>query len=372
MRQRATIFTNRSGFEEGGHPNDGLPSSSTNFSVRVSAEAPENSIAASLIEDLDQASVAHMPEWLTVVKQAYGHSSVHLQASSNQGHRGLLSAILIRSRLFGTVLSSMPFLDAGGPLSSSNDLAVHLVEHLLREAARLGADWVELRCRDQLPLPVLPLQSKVNLVLPLAPDADHLWREFDPKVRNQIRKAERGGLSVEIGGRELLNEFYDVFAVNMRDLGSPVHSKGFFEATLNCFQAQVAVVRKGAVPVGGLVALRFKKCLIVPWASSLRAYRPSCPNMILYWEVIRRACTEGLKRFEFGRSSRGSGTYQFKRQWGATEEPLFWYSIPLGPAGRRPLWGDGRQRTRLVQLWQRLPVRLTRWIGPPIRKYLTQ
>jgi hypothetical protein len=124
------------------------------------------------------------------------------------------------------------------------------------------------------------------------------------------------------------------------------------------------LVNKGSATVGGLVALAFKDRVIVPWATCLKEHFALCPNMLLYWETIRTACLEGFARFDFGRSTRQSGTYHFKRQWGAEEEPLFWYRIPI-PAHQS-------SSDRLARMWQRLPLAVTRQVGPHIRKYLIQ
>jgi CelD/BcsL family acetyltransferase involved in cellulose biosynthesis len=94
--------------------------------------------------------------------------------------------------------------------------------------------------------------------------------------------------------------------------------------------------------------------------------------MLVYWETMRAACREGFRRFDFGRSSRNSGTYQFKRQWGAVEQPLFWYTIPLTPAKSTSIASAGAGRGLVAKVWQRLPPSVTRWLGPRIRKYLTQ
>jgi serine/alanine adding enzyme len=153
-----------------------------------------------------------------------------------------------------------------------------------------------------------------------------------------------------------------------------VHARGFFQAVLDGFgdQALIAIVRKDAQPIGGLIALTFKNSLIVPWASSLRQYLSLCPNMLLYWETLRSACLEGFQRFDFGRSSRNSGTYRFKRQWGAVEEPLFWYTIPLTASLRPTLSSSDPKAALLARLWRYLPLHVTRWLGPHIRKSLTQ
>ena len=201
-----------------------------------------------------------------------------------------------------------------------------------------------------------------------------MWCQFDKSVRNQIRKAERAGLSIEIGGAEHLRAFYDTFVVRMRDLGSPVHGSGFLSAVLDGFgnRARVVLVRKGATTVGGLVALAFKDRLVVPWAACLKDYFALCPNMLLYWETLRSACSEGFGRFDFGRSTRDSGTYYFKRQWGAREEPLFWYTIPVARQNRPSMSTDGKGAALLTKAWQRLPLAVTRQLGPRIRKYLVQ
>jgi serine/alanine adding enzyme len=326
-----------------------------------------------VVGDVDHASVAHAREWFTVIKDAYGHSPLYFLAQDDAGE-GLLPAFLLRRPLFGTVVTSMPFLDAGGPCSRSPRIAAALVAHLVRVAAHLGAGRVELRSTRELDVPAAAMRDKTNLVLPLPARPEGLWQQLDAKVRNQIRKARSAGLSVEFGGVEMLDAFYEPWAMNMRELGSPVHGRYFFSAIFAAFgrAARLAVIRRGAVPIGGLVALAFKDRLVVPWASSRREYFSSCPNMLLYWETLRAACLEGFEHFEFGRSSRDSGTYRFKRQWGAVEEPLFWYTIPLRAGAGHGLSTADTSGAALAALWRRLPLAVTRALGPTIRKGLSQ
>jgi FemAB-related protein (PEP-CTERM system-associated) len=311
-------------------------------------------------------------QWYTVIRQAYGHKPLYLQAEDTTGVNGILPAFLIQSWVFGTVVTSMPFLDVGGPCTSSAMHLDALVSHLLQEAASHGAGLVELRCARPLDLPFQASNDKVNLILPLPKDSDRLWSQLDTKVRNQIRKAERSGLSIEYGGNEKLAEFYSIFAQNMRDLGSPVHAIGFFQAILNTFgeNASVVLVRNDTQAIGGLIALSYKDVLFVPWASSLRQYFSLCPNMLLYWESLRKACLDRFRLFDFGRSSRHAGTYRFKRQWGAIEQPLFWYSIPIRTHPRKHLSQTDGPGAILAQLWRSLPLRMTKWLGPMIRKSL--
>jgi len=326
------------------------------------------------IADCGESRLAHAAEWFTVIQRAYGHEPLYLRGEDGDGRRGLLPAFIVRRPLMGTVVSSMPFLDGGGPCSSSTAMDDALVAQLIEEARGIGAAVVELRGPSRLGIAAEPMEHKVNLTLALPADAGRLWQQFDGSVRNQIRKAERSGLSVELGGAEKIDDFYAIFCARMRELGSPVHAREFFTAIVDIFggKARVALVRKGRSAIGGLIALAFNGVLTVPWASCLREHLSLCPNMLLYWETIRAACTERCWRFDFGRSSRGSGTYRFKRQWGAVEEPLLWYRIPTSGRPARPRESAERGAALLTGSWRRLPLPLTRSLGPHIRKYLTR
>jgi serine/alanine adding enzyme len=280
----------------------------------------------------------------------------------------------VRRPLFGTAVTSMPFLDGGGPCSTSTAVEGGLVESLIAEARRLNARLIELRCNRRLNIAWEPAEHKVNLTLPLPSSAEQLWQRLDRTIRNQLRKAGRCGLAVDFGGAEKLEAFYNIFAIRMRELGCPVHDRAFFRAIVHEFgaHARVALVRKGETPVGALLALGFRDTLTVPWASCLSEYRTLCSNMLLYWETIRTACVEGFRRFDFGRSSRGSGTYRFKKQWGAVDSPLFWYTIPLHGRAHTVSADDGGVGSFLTSAWRHVPLTLTRGFGPRIRRFLIQ
>ena len=347
-----------------------------------------------VVDASSQARLAHAAEWFTVISRAYGHEPLYLVADSDAGC-AVLPAFVVRRPLVGAIVTSMPFLDSGGPCAASPTVAALLVERLITEARARRARLVELRSAERLAIDAQPLDSKVNMTLALDGGPDALWRRFDKGVRNQIRKAERSGLTVEVSGTAGLPAFYDVFVERMRDLGSPVHALAFLQETVDRFgaRARVVLVKKGPATIGGLVAMTFKDRVIVPWATCLKEHFALCPNMLLYWETIKRASLDGVARFDFGRSTRDSGTYHFKRQWGAQEEPLFWYRIPVDARRRGSAEAFALQQSSsalqrwsakpfgerapssnelLARMWQRLPLAVTRQVGPRIRKYLIQ
>jgi len=327
-----------------------------------------------VVEESAEANLAHAPEWLPIIQRAYGHDPFYLSAEDDQGGSAVLPAFVVRRPFFGSVVTSMPFLDSGGPCGSSPALSRILIEHLIAEARGIGARSIELRCSKRIDIGIRPAEHKVNMTLPVPADVGRLWGQLDKDVRYQIRKAERSGLTIESGGAEKLTAFYDMFAVRMRDLGSPVHAPGFLAAVVDHFgsRARVLLVRKDGMTIGGLIALAFKDRLTVPWASCLKEHFSLCPNMLLYWEALRAACAEGFRRFDFGRSSRDTGPYRFKCQWGAQEEPLFWYTIPIAASAARST-SDHRGGTAfLSRTWQHLPLSVTRQVGPRLRGYLIQ
>jgi FemAB-related protein (PEP-CTERM system-associated) len=200
-----------------------------------------------------------------------------------------------------------------------------------------------------------------------------MWKGFDAKVRNQIRKAQKSELVASWDGPQALEEFYEVFAQNMRDLGSPVHSKKLFIAIFEEFADSVKfmLVKKGNLTIGGAVCFLFKDTLQVPWASSRREYFSSCPNNLLYWEMIRWGCENGYRRFDFGRSSPGSGTYRFKQQWGTREESLYWQCWKKNNSRQTLIHANDPKYQWMIRVWQNLPVPVARVIGPVVRGHLS-
>jgi len=248
-----------------------------------------------------------------------------------------------------------------------------LLDRALQLRNECGADCIELRHRAPMfEEEGLLRQDKVTLMLDISSDSENLWKTLSSKVRNQVRKAEKSGLSTRLGGAELLEEFYQVFAVNMRDLGSPVHHPDFFAQIFSEFgdRARLLVVRDGHRTIGGLIGLFFEKTMIVPWASCLREYFPKCPNNILYWNAFQIAKEFGCNTFDFGRSSIGSGTYNFKLQWGAKPVQLNWQSFYKKRQPAAVGLSENGKMVAASKLWSHLPVKLTVLLGPAIRKYI--
>ena len=319
----------------------------------------------------------HLFAWKQAIERAYYHECPYLAAQDGQGViRGIFPLALMKPPLLRPVLVSLPFCDYGGVLSDGPEAARELVAHALELAGAHRAE-PDIRCPQPMPqLGELPLfavsNHKVRMVLDLPGSAGELWDGFKSKLRSQIRKPGKEGLEFRLGSLELIDEFYAVFRRNMKELGSPVHARQWFESVLDAFgeSARVgAVYHRGRAVAAGMV-LECGRTLTVPWASTLREHNHLSPNMLLYWGFLEYACEAGFRRFDFGRSTPDEGTYRFKQQWGARPKPLFWYS----PAGRRakPAPATNNNARRMAEkAWSRLPQAVADTLGPRVRKFIS-
>ena len=307
----------------------------------------------------------HSWRWRGVFSRAFGHEPVYLVARQGGVITGVLPMVQIKSLLFGRTLTSLPFLNYGGVMADAAGTARALIDHASAEARTRRCSHVELRHVERQ-FPDLPCkQHKVSMRLGLG---DGLWDGLDRKVRNQIRKAEKSGLAVERGGDALVNDFYTVFARNMRDLGTPVYSRRLFEEVLRVFpeRAQLHVVRLDRVPIAAGLTYRTAAMVQLPWASSVRRYNALCPNTLLYWDAIQYAHQRGAGIFDMGRSTPNEGTFKFKAQWGAEPAPLHW-EYQLMMSGALPNISPANPKYQFaISLWQKLPVAVTTRVGPMI------
>lgn len=319
------------------------------------------------------AELYHDYRWRALIAEVFGHGSHYLLArESSHRVRGVLPLVRMTSRMFGDFLVSMPYLNYGGILADSDGATVALLSEAQKLAADLGVEHVELRHRGRPSLDLPVRDDKVTMNLTLPPDADALWASFKGKLRSQIRRPEKAGASVRQGGAELAADFYAVFARNMRDLGTPVYPRRFFDGVLAKFpeQARIFVVDLAGRPVAAGLVLIHRSTAEIPWASSLREANHESVNMMLYWSVLRDAIQRGLKRFDFGRSSRDSGTYRFKAQWGAEPEQLLWhYWLPAGRPLPRLTPNNPKYRAAIA-IWRKLPMPVANFLGPRIVRNL--
>ncbi len=325
------------------------------------------------VERHPHSKLYHLLEWNQMVQRTFGHPIKYFVLRNNGSVEGVLPLTDFKSLLFGHIGVSLPFVNYGGPLLRDSNNNSRLFQHLSAVRERQKFKSIELRLDEQVETPLPCKQHKVTFYLELPDSSEELWQSFKSKLRSQVRRPTKDKMYAKTGSRELLDDFYSVFSENMRDLGTPVLPRIFFERIFETFPKSaniVSVYSEDHQPVAASFLLHHKNCMEIPWASSVRKYNRSSPNMLLYWESLKLSIEKNCRVFDFGRCTPGTGTYRFKKQWGAIEKPLYWYYI-LPEIDKIPDVDPKNPKYDLfVKIWQKMPLSLARALGPWIIKHI--
>lgn len=334
----------------------------------------------SYVKNHPDANLYHLSFFKTVVQNTYRHPGFYFKAlDENSEIRGILPLFFFRSLIFGRELISLPFCDYGGILADTPEIFILLFNKAKELMCNLECKTLELRQISKQPFlfdtsfspdgKLSVISSKVRMLLDLPESPDILFSSFSPKLRSQIRKPQKEGCICRNGGVELVEDFYDVFVFNMRDLGSPVHSKQLIINMLTDYpqSSHLFVVYHLQKPIACSLVAGVNSFLVNPWASFKRSHQKIAPNMLLYWEMLSFAIKKGYRTFDFGRSTHDEGTYRFKAQWGASPQQLHWYKYcsQIGTSDN-----FSAKKESFIKIWSRLPLGITRVFGPLLRKHI--
>ena len=310
----------------------------------------------------------HLSAWSLRVAEGLGTRVRWLVSMDGAAIAGVLPLHHVRSVLFGSRLVSSPQAAYGGPVAQDGGVASALVEAATAEAERLGVGYLELRLRQDGPSTQggrwHGSDLHVTIGGPIAADADAILAAVPKKTRADCRKADEA-LVAEESPRQFA-AFHALFAENQRDLGTPVLPRRFLRSVADCAElgARVLVVRHGEVPVAACLSLAYADRVLPYWAGASSAALALHPNHGLYLNVLRRARAAGLSTFDFGRSRRGSGSYDFKRRWGFAEAPLA-YRYRLVRAQSPPDLNPANPKYhRKIEAWKKLPLWAANAVGP--------
>jgi len=319
-------------------------------------------------------SIYHLSSWKLLIENIFDHKCFYLYAKNQDGDIcGVLPSVNLKSRLFGNFIVSMPFFNYGGVLADNKEITQLLQNNLEGLAADLNVSHVQYRESVERQENILAVSTtKVNMILDLPETAVELGKLIGSKRRSQIKRPIKEGVSHKIGKAELLDDFYQVFCENMRDLGTPVYGKSFFENILETFKEHctICVVYWQGKPVSSGFLITYKGRMEIPWASTLSYANRISVNMYLYWQILSNAIEAGCKEFDFGRSTIDEGTYRFKKQWKSEPQQCYWYHwVPEG--GELPNLSPSNAKFDLaIKMWKKLPLPITNTLGPFLVKNL--
>jgi FemAB-related protein (PEP-CTERM system-associated) len=370
----------------------------TNISVRQ-AESVDRTPWNDYVARHQDGLAYHFFAWKDAVENSYGFNSPYFLAVKDDQIVGVLPTTHVHLPINNKgSLISLPYCDAGGILADCPETIDMLFKYACNYALERRISRIEIRSsinylnqcnHENINLlnsisensqPEMGFHKKVRMLLDLPKDSNELFSTFKSKLRSQIKKPDRDGLIVKIGGSELIADFYSVFVENMKSLGSPVHSRKWLCNIFKYFgdRAKCGVVfMPDKTPAAGGIILCHDNVVSLPWASSLRRLNNFSPNMLLYWTFLKYAADNGYRCFDFGRSTPGEGTYNFKAQWGAKPHPLFWRQWEITKnrvfleSPSKILNSNNFSRDMAEKIIQKMPLTIATFLGSKIRKYIS-
>lgn len=323
------------------------------------------------VSQCPDASFFHLSGWKKIIEGVFHHKTVYLLAERHGTIVGVLPLAQVRSRVFGHSLVSLPFCVYGGCAVIDPTALPVLHKAAIDLAGQLGVDHLELRNLEDRE----PTWAKQDLYVTfrkeLLPDVDANMLAIPRKQRAMVRKGIKAGLRSEID--DSIDRFFSLYADNVHRHGTPPFPRQYFAELKRVFGSRCevqTVVDSSGRPVSGVLSFYFKDEVLPYYAGDTTAARDLAANDFKYWSLMQRACERGCRVFDYGRSKRGTGSFDFKSNWGFEPRPLR-YEYKLIRGARVPENNPLNPKYRLfIEAWRRLPRPVVNWLGPRIVRNL--
>lgn len=322
------------------------------------------------VDACPEATFFHRAGWKRVIEEAFGHRTWFLYAERNGQIEGVLPLAQIKSRLFGNSLMSLPFCVYGGVAAGDEPVRTALEDEAGALAQRLKVDFMEMRNRVQRHNDWPSKDLYVTFRKPIDSDPEKNLLAIPRKQRAMVRKGIKADLRGEVD-RDT-SRFFDAYAESLRNLGTPVHARRYFDLLMEVFGAdcEILTVTKGSQVVSSVMSFYFRDEVLPYYGGGTALARDVKGNDFMYWDLMCRASERGITVFDYGRSKKGTGSYSFKKNWGFEPEPLH-YEYQLVKATEVPDVNPLNPKYQLlINTWKRLPLSITKMLGPLIARQL--
>jgi FemAB-related protein (PEP-CTERM system-associated) len=334
-------------------------------------EPGEEEEADTFVKACPAGTFFHLSGWKTIMERILKRKCFWLTARRDSRICGVFPISLVRNRIFGDCLVSLPLAVYGGVCADARDTYFLLLEAGKELATRLGAQYLEMRNRTEPFETGLPRRDLyVTFTQDLSPGPEKLLKALPRDTRYAVRKSQKSGLEWTEDLTD--DEFYEIYAQSVHRLGTPVFPRELFRSLRREFPnaCRLFGVRKGKTPIAGVLCFYFRDQVLPYYGGSIAESHKDSPNNFMYWSLIEQSCREGYGSFDFGRSKKGTGSFHFKSAWSmqVTELP---YQYQLVRAKEVPHMSPVDKKFQLpVAVWKRLPLSWTKVIGPGIIRWI--
>jgi len=317
------------------------------------------------------ATFFHQLAWKCVMEKTYGYEPYYFCCKRGDRITGIAPAFLVSNWMTGRCLISLPFAVYGGVCAEDQETKRALISRMEELAAKLDVEYLELRNREgQIGGRYIANERYATFTLPLTTNVQAVYNAFPKDIRYMLRKAEKIGLRAQ-HGFDQLDQFYRLMTVNLRRLGTPAFPRAVYENLIREYPGQIdlTLVYLGEEPVAGGMSFIFRDWIQPYYVGSEEKAKAIAANNFLWWEMIRFAASKGLTTFDFGRSKKGSGNYDFKKKWNPRIENLD-YQVRLFRRKEMPNFSPANPKFEFAtNLWKKLPIGLTRALGPRVIRW---
>jgi FemAB-related protein (PEP-CTERM system-associated) len=317
-----------------------------------------------------EGSFFHLLAWHRTIKKTYGHTSKYLYALRDNEWVGVLPCFVVGGRPFPRALVSVPIGVTGGILASDEEAAELLRCAAYDYAQREGLEYVEYKSEKPL---FANLATKSDLYFSfhqtLYGDREKQLKCIPRKTRAVLRSSERARLRGNYN-RSDLDPFYDLYTLSLRALGTPAFPKSLFENALNECRSDFVTIREAGRIIGVVMNFYYKDTMLPFFAGTVPEARGVGINNYIYWYMLETGYDLNYRRFDFGRSKKGTGAFKFKKNMGM--EPIeLEYQYDLVTAKEMPQVNPNNPKyEKVIRAWQKLPLAATKILGPMIQKRL--
>ena len=321
------------------------------------------------VETCPEATFFHKAGWKQVIEDSFGQRGHFLYAERDGAVVGVLPLVHVRSRLFGNRLVSNAFCVDGAPAALDAEAHAALDARAGELLATLDADYVEYRNPQRLH-PDWGRKEGLYATFdrPIEASEDATLKQIPRKQRAVVRKALESGLSDDIDTD--IGRFYHLYALSMRNLGTPIFSRRYIENLMQEFAGSIDIltVSQGSVALTSVLNFYFRDRVMPYYTGALPEARRTGAADLMYFRVMRRAVEKGFTHFDFGRSKVDTGPYAFKKNWGFEPKPMVYEFRMKGDKPLPDINPNNPKYKVMIAAWQRLPLPIANLLGPWISR----
>lgn len=326
------------------------------------------------VKEHGHGSFFHLSGWKNVIEKTFNHDCYYLYSKQQGEITGILPLVEVKSALFGHALISTPFCVYGGAIAKDDNVLRALEQKACELAEQLNVDYLELRYKTQQNSSLLLKQAHSTFGCEIASTPEDILKNIRKKQRAVVRHSLKNELTCEITqDKSSLDDFYHLLSTSYRNLGTPIFCKSYFKNLMDVFAGDIditIITDKDNKPSSAVMNFYYNEQVLPYYGGGNDEARYLKSADFMYYQVLCHANEKGYTWFDFGRSKNDSGPYKYKKNWGMEPQPLFYYYHLVKAESLPNLSPNNPKYKYFIRMWQKLPLRISQFLGPFLSKYL--